>query len=149
MTDVATGGQPARPDKPIPKSPARIIYVEDDDLVAQMVKELLTDAGYLIGVVNHGVLAYDTIVFKRPDLVILDRSLPGMPGIEILKRLRTNPATYLMPVLMLTAARTEMQVDEGIGAGADAYLVKPFDPADLIEKVATVLRNSLFDRTAR
>ena len=52
-----------------PKRPTRIIYVEDDDLIADVVKELLTEAGYLIGVVGHGTLAYDTIAFKKPDLV--------------------------------------------------------------------------------
>ncbi|MEG3176564.1 response regulator [Sphingomonas sp. RB3P16] len=122
----------------------RIIYVEDDDLIADVVTELLTEAGYLIGVVGHGTLAYDTIAFKKPDLVILDRSLPGMHGMEILHRLRTTPDTYLIPVLMLTAAGGEASIDEGLGAGADGYLVKPFDPDMLVRKVAKILGNSMF-----
>ena len=85
----------------------RIIYVEDDDLMGDIVKDLLSEAGYLIGVIGHGTLAYETIAFKKPDLVILDRSLPGMDGIEILRRLRAAPDTYLMPVLMLTATGGE------------------------------------------
>ena len=67
---------------------ARIIYVEDDELAGELVKDVLTEAGHLVGVVGHGTLAYETIAFKRPDLVILDRLLPGMQGIEILQRLR-------------------------------------------------------------
>lgn len=135
--------------EPAPKRLSRIIYVEDDDLIADVVKELLTGAGYLIGVIEHGTLAYETIAFKKPDLVILDRSLPGMQGLEILQRLRTTPDTYLIPVLMLTAAGGDEKVDEGLGAGADGYLVKPFNPEMLVEKVADILKNSLFRRSNR
>lgn len=129
-----------------PKPLIRIIYVEDDDLIADIVKSLLTDAGYLIGVIGHGTLAYETIAFKKPDLVILDRSLPGMQGIEILRRLRATPDTYLIPVLMLTATGGDEQIDEGLGAGADGYLVKPFEPDMLIRKVESIIANSLFKR---
>jgi len=135
--------------EPAPKRLSRIIYVEDDDLIADVVKELLTDAGYLIGVIEHGTLAYETIAFKKPDLVILDRSLPGMQGLEILQRLRTTPDTYLIPVLMLTGAGGDEKVDEGLGAGADGYLVKPFNPEMLVEKVADILKNSLFRKSNR
>ncbi|MCK8458536.1 response regulator transcription factor [Sphingomonas faeni] len=131
-----------------PKPLFRIIYVEDDDLIADIVKSLLTDAGYLIGVISHGTLAYETIAFKKPDLVILDRSLPGMQGIEILRRLRATPDTYLIPVLMLTATGGHEQIDEGLGAGADGYLVKPFEPDVLIRKVESIIANSLFKRPA-
>ncbi|MET3762079.1 two-component system response regulator MtrA [Sphingomonas sp. UYEF23] len=117
--------------------------------MADIVKILLTDAGYLIGVIGHGTLAYETIAFKKPDLVILDRSLPGMQGIEILERLRTAPETYLIPVLMLTAAGGRDKIDEGLGAGADGYLVKPFDPEALVRKVEGILDNSLFNRSGR
>jgi len=135
--------------EPAPKRLSRIIYVEDDDLIADVVKKLLTDAGYLIGVIEHGTLAYETIAFKKPDLVILDRSLPGMQGLEILQRLRTTPDTYLIPVLMLTGAGGDEKVDEGLGAGADGYLVKPFNPEMLVEKVADILKNSLFRKSNR
>ena len=131
---------------PSPARQPRIIYVEDDDLMGDIVKDLLSEAGYLIGVIGHGTLAYETIAFKKPDLVILDRSLPGMDGIEILRRLRAAPDTYLMPVLMLTATGGEEKIDEGLGSGADGYLVKPFDPEMLVGKVASILHNSLFSR---
>ncbi|WP_457312210.1 response regulator transcription factor [Sphingomonas sp. UYAg733] len=137
-----------KPD-PLSKRPIRIIYVEDDDLMGDIVKDLLTKAGYLVGVIGHGTLAYETIAFKKPDLVILDRALPGMQGIEILQQLRMKPETYLMPVLMLTGAGGGAKIDEGLGAGADGYLVKPFVPAVLVEKVANILDRSLFNRSAR
>src|SRR3954447_26807413 len=100
---------------------ARIIYVEDDELTGEMVREILTEAGHLVGVIGNGTLAYETIVFKKPDLVILDRSLPGMQGGEILKRLRAVPALYLTPILMLTAKRDVSLIDEAMEAGADDY----------------------------
>lgn len=123
---------------------ARIIYVEDDDLAGELVRDVLTQAGHVVGVIGHGTLALETIVFKKPDLVILDRSLPGMEGVEILKRLRQTPATYLTPVLMLTGRRGEGATDEAMEAGADDYLVKPFEPDDLVQRVAAALENKSF-----
>ena len=123
---------------------ARIIYVEDDELMGELVKDVLTQAGHLIGVIQHGTLAFETIAFKKPDLVILDRSLPGMQGLEILKRLRQTAALYLTPILMLTAKRDEASADEALEAGADDYLVKPFEPEDLVRRVAAALETKSF-----
>lgn len=123
---------------------ARIIYVEDDDLAGELVKDVLSQAGHLVGVIGHGTLAFETIAFKKPDLVILDRSLPGMQGIDILKQLRQTPATYLTPILMLTGKRGEALSDEAIAAGADDYLLKPFEPEDLVQRVASALEIKSF-----
>lgn len=123
---------------------ARIIHVEDDELVGKLVQQVLTDAGHLVGVIGHGTLAFETITFKKPDLVILDRALPGMPGIDILKALRALPALYLTPIIMLTAKGSEQHQDEAMEAGANDYLVKPFEPGQLIMSVETVLRQTSF-----
>lgn len=125
---------------------ARIIYVEDDELVGELVKDVLTRAGHIVGVINHGTLAFETIAFKKPDLVILDRALPGMQGVDILTALRRLPGLYLTPVLMLTAKGGEEMVDEAMGAGANDYLVKPFEPEELVRRVAAVLENNSFLR---
>jgi len=123
---------------------ARIIYVEDDDLAGELVKDVLSQAGHMVGVIGHGTLAFETIAFKKPDLVILDRSLPGMQGIDILKQLRQTPATYLTPILMLTGKRGEALSDEAMAAGADDYLLKPFEPEDLVQRVASALEIKSF-----
>jgi two-component system response regulator MtrA len=123
---------------------ARIIYVEDDDLAGELVRDVLTQAGHLVGVIAHGTLAYETIAFKKPDLVILDRSLPGMQGVDILKQLRRMPALYLTPILMLTAKRDEALADEAMEAGADDYLIKPFQPEDLVQRVEAALAAKSF-----
>jgi two-component system response regulator MtrA len=118
---------------------ARIIYVEDDELIGELVRDILTRAGHLVGVIAHGTLAYETIAFKKPELVILDRSVPGMHGVEILKRLRQMPSMYLTPILMLTSTRSASLANEAIAAGADDYLIKPFQSEDLVRRVAAAL----------
>jgi two-component system response regulator MtrA len=123
---------------------ARIIYVEDDEVMGELVKEVLTEAGHLIGVIGHGVLALETIAFKRPDLVILDQNLPGMAGIDILRSLRKMPATYLTPVLMVTGKRESTLADDALIAGVDDYLIKPFLPADLVTRVSSALAAKSF-----
>jgi len=123
---------------------ARIIYVEDDDLVGDIVQKALSDAGHLIGVINHGSLAFDSIVYKRPDLIILDCSLPGMTGIEILKAVRANSDIYLTPVVMLTAIDNLADINRAMEAGANDYIVKPFETPDLVERINAVLGNTLY-----
>jgi two-component system response regulator MtrA len=128
---------------------ARIIYVEDDPLVSEAVQEILTQAGHLIGVVPHGTLAFETIVFKKPELILLDQKLPGMQGMEILRALRRLPDLYLTPIIMLTAKAGEDPRDDALGAGANDYLVKPFDPAELVRRVELVLDQTAFTRQPR
>lgn len=128
---------------------ARIIYVEDDALMGDLVREILTEAGHLIGVVPHGTLGFDTIAFKKPEMVILDLGLPGMNGIEILAGLRRVSATHLTPILVLTANRDEAVADQAMGAGASSVMTKPFEPAELVERVDEVLRNNPFGLAAR
>lgn len=122
---------------------ARIIYVEDDAIVAELVQEILTDAGHIVGVVAHGELGHDTIYLKQPDLVILDRDLPGMDGIDILRSLRKFAGLYRTPILMLSANRSQNSIDEAMAAGARAYLVKPFEPAQLVEQVEACLKEEV------
>ncbi|MBB5711928.1 response regulator [Sphingomonas xinjiangensis] len=123
---------------------ARIIYVEDDSLIGDIVQKILSDAGHLVGVITHGTLAFDTIAFKKPELVILDRALPGMQGLDILRALRRLPQLYLTPVLMLSATGGDAAVEEAMGAGANDYLVKPFTPEALVDRVDQVLRQNSF-----
>ena len=123
---------------------ARIIYVEDDEVMGDLVREMLTQAGHLVGVIGHGVLAFDTIAFKRPDLVILDQTLPGMDCMDILRRLRRLPATYLTPILMLTGKRGQAAADAALVAGVDDYITKPFVAEDLVARVTSALAAKSF-----
>lgn len=121
---------------------ARIIYVEDDEIVAALVQEILGAAGHIVGVVGHGELGHDTIYLKQPDLVILDRDLPGMDGIEILRSLKQIAGLYRTPIVMLSANRHQASVEEAMAAGAKDYVVKPFEPDDLVRRVEACLGES-------
>jgi two-component system response regulator MtrA len=122
---------------------ARIIYIEDDDLVAQVVKDVLAAAGHLVGVVSHGTLGADTVVLKRPDMAIVDLSLPGTGGLEVIEYLRRTSATYLMPILVLTGNRSTDAADEAMEAGATDVMTKPFSPDELVARVTQVLKTNL------
>ena len=123
---------------------ARIISVDDDDLISAAISATLGAEGHIVGTIRNGALALDTIRLRLPDLVILDCALPGMPGIEVLRRLRGDSTTYLMSVIMLTGHRRESDIDAALEAGANEYITKPFEPADLIARVESVLAaNSL------
>ena len=133
---------------------ARIIYVEDDDIIGDVVKQALSEAGHLVGVIDHGALGYDTIVFKQPDLILLDCSLPGMTGVEILRRVRAIPDIYLTPIVMLTARADQADIDAALEAGANDYIVKPVDLPTLIERIdavlaATFYRSKVTERVAK
>jgi len=123
---------------------ARIIYVEDDDLMGAVVKDILTTAGHLIGVVPHGGLGADTVAFKKPDLALVDLTLPGISGIEVIKHLRRSSGTHLMPILVLTGDRRPSASEEAMGAGANDVMTKPFSPEDLVARVAQVLSENPF-----
>ncbi|MDH4744175.1 response regulator [Sphingomonas sp. CBMAI 2297] len=118
---------------------ARIIYVEDDAQVGAEVQQALREAGHLVGLIDHGMLAFDTIAFNRPDLVILDQSLPDGQGLDIVRALRRLPALCRTPILMLSAGGGEAEMDEAMAAGANACLVKPFAPELLVRRVAEML----------
>ncbi|MBB5712684.1 response regulator transcription factor [Sphingomonas xinjiangensis] len=124
---------------------ARIVYVEDDEIVAELVKSILTRVGHSVTVLDHGTLAYDTIAFKKPDLVILDQNVPGMDGLDLLRIVRRNPSLYCPAVLMLSAKGGEDAIAEALSAGASDYLVKPCAPQDLVRRVERILD----DHTAR
>lgn len=118
---------------------ARIIYAEDDDLVGQLVQETLIDAGHAVGVVQDGKQALDVVRQRRPDLLILDLSMPQMTGSEVLDKIRRDLALYDLPVLILTARRSLADETIAIKAGATEYLRKPFDPDQLVVTVEAML----------
>ncbi|GMM92574.1 response regulator [Qipengyuania sp. MTN3-11] len=118
---------------------ARIIYAEDDPLVGDLVKATLIDAGHAVGVVQTGREAVDVVRFRRPDLLILDITMPEMSGSEALDLIRRDPGLYDLPVLMLTGRRGQTDEDIALKAGASEYLRKPFDCDRLVVLVESML----------
>jgi DNA-binding response OmpR family regulator len=120
----------------------RILIVEDERELADLLSYNLRTAGYEPAITYDGRTALDLIQRFPPDLVILDLMLPEMTGLELAKRLRSQPATQRVPILMVTAKAEEIDQINGLNAGADDYVAKPFSLKVLMARVEALLRRS-------
>jgi DNA-binding response OmpR family regulator len=118
---------------------ARILVVEDEPSIREVVNLYLRRAGYQVTVVEDGQAALDRLSDELPDLVVLDLMLPEVDGLEITRWLRERGDT---PIIMLTARREERDRIAGLEMGADDYVVKPFSPQELVSRVRAVLRRT-------
>ncbi len=118
--------------------PPRVLVVEDDDAIAQVLQRSLRMEGYEVRVAEDGELALEQAHGFLPDLVVLDLGLPGLDGIEVAKRLRHDDGD--VPILVLTARDAVESRVEGLDAGADDYLVKPFERQELLARLRALLR---------
>ncbi len=118
--------------------PPRVLVVEDDDAIAQVLTRSLRMEGYEVRVAEDGYIALEQAHGFLPDLVVLDLGLPGIDGIEVAKRLRTHDDD--VPILVLTARDAVESRVEGLDAGADDYLVKPFERQELLARLRALLR---------
>jgi len=126
-----------------PPGPApRVLVVEDEPDIAALVAYQLTREGYRVETVGRGTDALAAVNREVPDLVVLDRMLPGMSGDEVLRSLRAEAATRGVPVLVLTAKREQEDRIAGLELGADDYLTKPFSPRELVLRVSAILRRT-------
>jgi DNA-binding response OmpR family regulator len=119
---------------------SEILVVDDDRDVAQSIELALRRRGFRVTLAHSGVEALKTLRRHRPDLVILDVLMPGMGGLEVCRRLRADRNTADIPIIFLTARGQERDRIEGLRAGADDYLSKPFNLEELILRVKAVLR---------
>jgi DNA-binding response OmpR family regulator len=115
----------------------RILIVEDEPIVANIVERFLRHDGYETRIVADGVLALEELSRFLPDLIVLDLMLPGMDGLEVCRRTRTMSDK---PIIILTARGGETDKVLGLGIGADDYVTKPFSPKELAARVRVVLR---------
>lgn len=118
----------------------RVLVVEDDPTVAEVVADYLRSAGFVVDHASDGFAAIEAVERIAPDLVVLDRMLPGIDGVEACRRIR---ATRAVPIILLTALGSEEDRIRGLEAGADDYVTKPFSPRELVLRVQSVLRRSL------
>ena len=114
--------------------------MEDESDIAALLAYELTRAGYRVETAATGEDALRAVEREVPDLMILDRMLPVLPGDEVLRRVRADPALHGLPVLMLTARKAREDRIEGLELGVDDYLTKPFSPRELVLRVAAILR---------
>jgi DNA-binding response OmpR family regulator len=122
--------------------PMRILIVEDDPDIAELVGRYLDKAGFNTELVASGREALVAIAVRQPDLVVLDLMLPHVDGLEVCRVIRANEATAAIPLIMLTARAEESERIVGLELGADDYLAKPFSPNELVARVRALLRRA-------
>jgi len=118
----------------------RVLVVDDEPDITALVAYHLAKAGYRVSTAANGPDALKAAREERPDVVVLDLMLPGVPGYEVLAELRRRPETRDVGVILLTARRDEPDRIQGLTLGADDYLTKPFSPAELVLRVQALLR---------
>ncbi|HSJ50600.1 MAG TPA: response regulator [Actinomycetota bacterium] len=122
--------------------PETILVVDDDPDIARFVEVNLRSAGYDVSVASDGAEALEKAAALRPDLVLLDVMMPRIDGFEVAQRLRRNPQTSNTSIIMLTAKALSTDKVLGLTAGADDYIIKPFDPIELLARVKGTLRRA-------
>src|SRR5689334_16562302 len=121
------------------KPPLKVLVVDDEDSIIELVRLGLRYEGFQVEVASDGEQGLTLAQRISPDVVILDIMLPGIDGLEVCRRLRSNPTTSDVPVLMLTAKDEVGDRILGLQTGADDYLTKPFDFYELLERVRAIL----------
>lgn len=116
-----------------------IMVVDDDQDLAEMLGIVLTGAGYEVDLVSRGDEVMPLFTAQNPDLILLDVMLPGLNGVEVCKLIREKS---MVPIVMLSAKGDKQDVVAGLEAGADDYMVKPFDPSELVARMKVRLRRS-------
>ena len=120
--------------------PFQILIVEDDSLEADLLGQELADHGYQTLWAEDGEKGLQLIQESLPDLVLLDIILPKMDGFEVVKRIKLNPKTRFIPVIMVTALADMEERVKGLDSGADDYITKPFKTFELLARVRSMLR---------
>jgi diguanylate cyclase (GGDEF)-like protein len=122
--------------------PESILVVDDDPDIARFVEVNLRSAGYDVSVAGDGEEALERAAEIRPDLILLDVMMPRLDGFEVAQRLRKNPQTANTSIIMLTAKALSSDKVTGLQSGADDYIIKPFDPIELLARVKGTLRRA-------
>ena len=127
--------------------PKHILIVEDDAAIARLIEIHLRKEGYQTSLCGDGLDAQKLLEERDYDLLILDRMIPGKRGLDVLRWLREQEKTAVLPVLMVTALGMTDERIRGLNEGADDYLGKPFEPDELVARVAALLRRAISKQT--
>ncbi|OOV87338.1 phosphate regulon transcriptional regulator PhoB [Oceanospirillum linum] len=119
-----------------------VLIVDDEAPIREMIAVALEMADYDCLEAENAQQAHAMVIDKRPDLILLDWMMPGTSGVELARRLKRDPATAETPVIMLTAKGEEDNKVQGLEAGADDYITKPFSPRELVARLKAVLRRT-------
>jgi CheY-like chemotaxis protein len=116
-----------------------ILIVEDEESLLKLESILLSSKGYKVTGVRDGLAALNEIEKCKPDLILLDIMMPGIDGFEVCRRIKENPDTKDIPVVMLTAKKSTADQARGAEVGADAYMTKPFKSLKIIDVISDLL----------
>lgn len=120
----------------------KVLLADDEDDVKTVLKMFLETKGYAVVTAFDGLDAIDQARAEKPDVILLDIMMPLIDGFEVCKKLKADPETAQIPVIMLSAASHSESVQKGLDAGAVDYMVKPFEPEQLEEMLADVLKRA-------
>ena len=123
--------------QPTVSTPYRLLVIEDDAVLASLIRDYLTKYDFIVEVIDDGIQAAQAIITQKPDIVLLDVMLPGMSGMDICRKVRPH---YLGPIIMLTALDEDMDQMLGLELGADDYIIKPVQPRLLLSRIRTIMR---------
>ncbi|MBL4889356.1 MAG: response regulator [Candidatus Lindowbacteria bacterium] len=132
MTDEQ-GGIPAQ---------KTILYVEDNPENSKLVDKILTKAGYKTIIVDNAFEGLGILVSEKPDLLLLDMSLPGMDGWEAAQRIKADPSIKHIPIIALTAHAMRKDRERALDAGCDAYVAKPFRSKELLTLITSMIKGN-------
>lgn len=125
----------------------RILVIEDESNIQELLKYNLEKNGYKVAVADNGIDGLEEAFGNVPDLILLDLMLPGIDGLEVCKRLRSDKRTKKVPIFMLTAKSEELDKVLGLELGADDYITKPFSIKELIARIRAAMRRISDDKT--
>lgn len=118
----------------------KILLIEDDSDISELVQYNLEREGYKVFVCANGEAGFSQATQLKPDMIVLDLMLPGLDGLSVCRKLRAHPTTAEVPIVMLSAKGEESDVVVGLEMGADDYVTKPFSPKELLARIRAVLR---------
>jgi adenylate cyclase len=131
-------------------TPAKVLVVDDTPQNVKLLADILTAKGYTPITAASGEEALDKLAQEKPDIVLLDIMMPGLSGYDVCRRIRADPATALLPIVLVTSLDPHAERLKGIEAGADDFVQKPFNQAELLARVRSLLRiKTLQDEVTR
>jgi len=128
--------------------PVTILVVDDDPVIQKLLIVNFEMEGYRVMTASDGIEGLALVASDRPDLVLVDVMMPRMDGLEVVRQLRADAGTATIPVILLSAKAQSIDISAGIDAGADDYVTKPFDPLELLDKVAGLVGPATPDASA-
>src|SRR3954447_4424783 len=129
-------------DEPTTGSSRVALIAEDDRDIRELVTAKLSGAGFRVIAVSDGIAALNAIREQLPDIALLDVMMPGSSGLDVIGKLRTDERTAAVPVILLSAKSQDFDVETGLASGAADYIIKPFSPRELLQRVEAVLERT-------